>query len=153
MEDKPKRRWYPILMIIMCIRMVLHAAISFRAVPKAVHVVFSQFEAVKNQRIPSYKNISRWLTQIGLYKLSALKEQANDWALIVDHFIQVGTHKCLLILGVRLSQFQGRALTFEDMKPILIECHEQSNEQIIFQALQKAQEKVGQVSMVCVDLT
>lgn len=151
MGDKPKRRWYPILMVIMCIRMVLHAAISFRAVPKAVHIVLSQFEAVKNQRIPSYKNISRWLTQIGLYKLRNLKEQANDWALIVDHSIQVGTHKCLVILGIRLSQFQGRALTFEDMEPILIECHEQSNEQVIFQALQETQEKIGRVSMVCVD--
>lgn len=151
MGKKPTRRWFPILMIIMCIRMVLHAAISFRAAPKAVHTVLSHFEAVQEQRIPSHKTVSRWLTQLGLYKLHALKEQADDWVFIIDYSVQTGTDKCFVILGVRLSQFQNRALTFEDMQPILIECHEKGGEQVIFQAIQRAQEKVGKVSMICVD--
>lgn len=151
MGEKAPRRWYPILMIIMCIKLVLEAAISFRAAPKAVHIAFSQFAAVKDQPIPTYKSIARWLTQIGLYKLNCPKEQATDWAIIVDNSVQIGTQKCLVVLGIRLSKFQGKALTFEDMEMLVMELHDKSDAKIVCQALEKAQKKVGKVAMVCAD--
>lgn len=151
MGEKAPRRWYSVLMIIMCIRLVLQAAISFRAAPKAIHIAFSQFAAVKNQRIPSHKSVSRWLTQIGLYKLNCPKEQGNDWALIVDNSVQIGTKKCLVVLGVRLSKFQGKALAFEDVETLVMELHDKSDAKIVCQALEKAQKKVGKATMVCAD--
>ena len=151
MGEKAPRRWYPILMIVMCIKLVLQAAISFRAAPKSIHIAFSQFAAVKNQAIPTYKSISRWLTQVGLYKLNCLKEQANDWALIIDNSVQIGSHKFLVILGVRLSKLQGKALTFEDMEMLVMEIHEKSDAKSVCRALEKAQKKVGKVAMVCAD--
>ena len=151
MGEKAPRRWYPCLMIIMCIRLVLKAVISFRAAPKAIHIMFSQFDAVKNLPIPTYKSIGRWLTQIGLYKLNCLKEQATDWALIVDNSVQIGTQKCLVVLGVRLSKFKGEALSFEDMEALVMELHDKSDAKIVCQALEKAQKKVGKVVMVCAD--
>jgi len=47
MGDKAPGRWYPILMSIVCIRLVLQATISFRAAPKAIHAACSQFAALK----------------------------------------------------------------------------------------------------------
>lgn len=151
MGEKAPRRWYPILMIIMCIRLVLQAAISFRAAPKAIHIAFSQFAVVKDQPIPTYKSIARWLTQIGLYKLNCPKEQANDWALIVDNSIQIGTQKCLVVLGIRLSKLKGKALTFEDMEMLIMELHNKSNAKIVCKALEKARKRVGKVAMICAD--
>lgn len=151
MGEKAPRRWYPILMIIMCIRLVLQAAISFRAAPKAIHIAFSQFAAVKDQPIPSHKSVSRWLTQIGLYKINCPKEQANDWALIVDNSVQIGTKKCLVVLGSRLSKFRGKALAFEDMEMLVMELHDKSDAKIVCKALEKAQEKIGKAVMVCAD--
>ena len=151
MGQKASRRWYPILMIVMCIRLVLQAAISFRAAPKSIHIAFSQFTAVKNQAIPTYKSISRWLTQVGLYKLNCPKEQADDWALIIDNSVQIGSHKFLVILGVRLSKLQGKALTFEDMEVLVMEIHKKSDAKNVYTALEKAQKKVGKVAMVCAD--
>jgi len=152
MGEKAPRRWYPTLMIVMCIRLVLEAAISFRAAPKAVHILFSHFAAVAAQAIPTYKTISRWLTQIGLYKLHSLQEQANDWALIVDHSIQMGAQKCLVIIGMRLSKFQkGKALTLEDMQPLIIELHDKSSATTVCKALERAQKKIGKAVMVCAD--
>lgn len=138
-------------MIIMCIRLILQAALSFRAAPKAIHIAFSQFAAVKNQAIPSYKSIIRWLTQIGLYKLNCPKEQANDWALIVDNSVQIGSHKFLVILGTRMSQFRRKALSFEDVEMLVMEIHEKSSEEVVCSALEKAQQKVGKVIEVCAD--
>ena len=102
-------------------------------------------------QIPSYKSISRWLTRVGLYKLNSLKEQGNDWALIIDNSIQVGHHKCLVILGTRLSKLKLKSLTFADVEVLLIEIHENPTQNIICQAMEKAQAKVGQVVMVCAD--
>jgi hypothetical protein len=151
MGEKAPRHWYPILMIVMCIKLVLQAAISFRAAPKAIYIVFSQFAAVKNQAIPTYKSISRWVTQVGLYKLNCLKEQANDWALIIDNSVQIGVHKFLVILGVRLSKLHGKALMFEDMEMLSMEIHEKSDAESVCKALEKAQKKVGKITMVCAD--
>jgi hypothetical protein len=146
-----RRHWYSVLIVTMCIRLVLEAAISFRAAPKAVYIMFSQFVAVQKQRIPSYKTIVRWLSIVGLYKLNRMKEKSNDWALIVDNSVQIGTQKCLVILGTRLNIFRERALTFEDMEPILIELHDHSDASTIFRALERAGDKVGGVEMVCSD--
>jgi hypothetical protein len=138
-------------MIVMCIKLVLQAAISFRAASKSIYITFSQFAAIKSQAIPTYKSICRWLTQIGLYKLNCPKEQANDWALIIDNSVQIGSHKFLVILGVRLSKFQGKALTFEDMEMLVMEIHEKSDAKSVCKALEKAQKKVGKAAMVCAD--
>lgn len=152
MGEKPPRRWYSCLMIIMCVRLVLQAVISFRAAPKAVHVMLSNFEAVKNQRIPTDKTITRWLTQIGLYKLQhCQREQGADWALIIDNSIQIGTQKCLVVLGTRLSRLKKRALKFEDMDMLTIELHDKTDANVVCQALENAQAKVGKVAMVCAD--
>ena len=151
MGERAPRCWYPILMIVICLKLVLQASVSFRAAPKAVHITFSQFAAVKNQPIPSHKTIGRWLTRVGLYKLNRPKEKANDWALIIDNSVQIGTQKCLVILGVRLSKFQGKALRFEDMEMLVMEFHDRSDAKIVCKALEKAREKVGGVVMACAD--
>ncbi|MGH7250212.1 MAG: hypothetical protein ACREGC_04505, partial [Minisyncoccia bacterium] len=129
----------------------MQAAISFRAAPKAIHIALSRFAAVKNQAIPTYKSISRWLTQIGLYKLKCPKEQADDWALIVDNSVQIGVHKLLVILGIRLCKLKGKALAFEDMEMLGMEVGDKSDAQSICKALENAQNKVGKVTMVCAD--
>ena len=135
----------------MCIRLILQAAVSFRAASKAIHIAFSNFPAIKNQAIPGDKSVRRWLTRIGLYKLNCLKEQGTDWALIIDNSIQLGVHKCLVILGLRLSKLPKRALTFEDMDVLAIEIHENTDAKSICESLKKAQKRVGQVRMVCAD--
>ena len=151
MGEKPSRCWYPILMILMCIQLVLKAAVSFRAAPKAVHLVLSHFQAVKTQKIPSYKTITRWLTRIGLYKLRRPKEQADDWTFIVDNSIQIGTQKCFVVLGIRMSKLESWPLTFEDVEVVLIELHDEGGQQAICQMIEKAQERVGKVVSVCAD--
>ena len=91
------------------------------------------------------------MTQVGLYKLNSSKKKANDWALIIDNSVQIGTQKCLVVLGTRLSQFQRSSLRFEDMEIPVMEFHDQSNAKTVCEALEKAQQKVGKVVMVCAD--
>jgi len=50
------------------------------------------------------------------------KEHADDWAWIVDHTVQMGPEKCLVILGVRLHLLStlARPLQHEDVEPIAL---------------------------------
>jgi hypothetical protein len=54
-------------------------------------------------KTPSWASGRLWLLRLGSDKLSRPKAQADDWVWIVDHTVQIGHEKCLVILGVRLS--------------------------------------------------
>ncbi len=72
------------------------------------------------------------------------KEQADDWIWIIDHTVQVGVEKCLLILGVRLSEFASDfTLKHQDVEPIALYPVTHSNGEVVFQQLEETIEKTG----------
>ncbi len=153
-EDGPSpcHCWYPILIVLMSLKMVLRAAISLRGAPKAIHIVFSSYTALMKKKIPSYKTVRRWISRLGHYKLHCPLEQSDDWALIVDASIQTGENKCLMVLGIRLSQLKkGKTLSFEDYTPLVLEMHKQCNAKTVDAALRKAQSRAGKIQMICAD--
>jgi hypothetical protein len=56
------------------------------------------------------------------YKLERDKEKAEDWIWIVDHTVQLGHEKCLVILGIRQSRLPSIELypAHEDVEPIAL---------------------------------
>src|SRR3954454_7424163 len=51
---------------------------------------------------PAWTTGRMWLLRFGLAQLLAAKEPADDWAWLIDHSVQIGTEKVLVILGIRL---------------------------------------------------
>jgi hypothetical protein len=94
---------------------------------------------------PSWYAGRFWLLRIGYYKLTRPKPKANDWVWIVDHTVQLGVEKCLLILGVRLSELSSTdfVLNHEDVEPIALFPVKSSNGEVVFQQLEKAMDKTG----------
>jgi len=95
--------------------------------------------------IPSWTCGRLWLLRLGYYKLTREKEQAEDWVWIVDHHIEVGEEKCLIVLGVRLSQLPavGSCLTHEDVEPIELCPVRHSDGEVVYEQLEKTVEKTG----------
>jgi hypothetical protein len=94
--------------------------------------------------IPSWYSGRLWLMRVGYFKLTRPKEKASDWVWIVDHSIQMGTKKCFVILGIRLSQLPiGRALTYEDMEPLELLPVTRSNGALVYDQLRCVKEKTG----------
>ncbi len=64
---------------------------------------------------------------------------------IVDHVVQLGPEKCLLIVGVRLSAVpvEGEYLTHAEVEPIAICPVPQSNGEIVYQPLEEARKRTG----------
>lgn len=94
-----------------------------------------------------------WLLRLGLYKLTRPKEQAEDWVWLLDHSIQMGTTKCLLILGIRLRDLPpvGEPLCHEDLEPIELLPVENSTQEIVCQQLESAALKTGVPRVILTD--
>ncbi len=83
--------------------------------------------------------------RIGYYKLFREKETSDDWIWIIDHTIQIGNEKCLIILGIRQSALPSAELylNHEDIEPIALLPVKKSNGQIVYEQLEEAVEKTG----------
>jgi hypothetical protein len=97
--------------------------------------------------IPHYTTVRFWLLRVGLHKLSRPKEPASDWVWIIDHSNQIGKEKCLVILGVRVSQLpppgQDYPLRLEQMEPIELEPVTVSDKEVVYRQLEASVAKSG----------
>jgi len=125
------------------LRLVLSAAASLRGASRTLETVLSLFGPALPW--PSWYAGRLWLLRLGYYKLTRAKPKAGDWVWILDHTVQVGVEKCLLILGVRLSEVRraDRVLSHEDVEPIALFPVTRSNGEVVFQQLEKTIDKTG----------
>ncbi len=133
------------------ISLVLSAAASFRGASRAVEQVMNLFELP--WATPSWYTGRLWLLRLGYYKLTRAQTQADDWVWIVDHTVQAGPEKCLVILGIRLSAVdpQDCRLTHEDLEPLTLWPVRQSNGTVVFEQLEQTVAKTGVPRQIIAD--
>jgi hypothetical protein len=134
---------YGVPQVLVVVSLVLAAATSLRGAGRALAVM--QAGAGLVPWSPSWSSTRLWLLRVGYYKLTRSKEEGEDWVWIVDHVVQTGQEKCLLIVGIRLSAMPavGEYLTHADVEPIAIYPVTQSNGEIVYQQLEKARKQTG----------
>jgi len=98
-----------------------------------------------NQASPSWYSARLWLLRIGYYKLFRKKEIADDWIWIIDHTIQSGNEKCLVILGIRQSSLPlGELyLDHEEVEPIAMFPVNKSNGEVVYRQLEQTVKETG----------
>lgn len=81
-----------------------------------------------------------WLQRFGLAQLDAPKDIATDWAWMIDHSVQIGQQKVLVILGIRLQDLPppGQCLTHDQMELITLEPMDNSTRQDVADRLEQA---------------
>jgi hypothetical protein len=97
----PLRHQYSVGHAALFIRLVLTDAARLRGAGRVMETVFTCLQLAV--AVPAWSTGRLWILRLGYYKLTRAKVQADDWVWIVDHTVQVGDEKCLVILGVRLS--------------------------------------------------
>jgi len=139
----PYHHAYPIGCIALFLSLVLSAAVSLRGASRAIEVVGAALHAPFP--CPSWFAGRLWLLRLGYYKLTRPKVHADDWVWIVDHTVQVGDDKCLVILGLRLGDLPpaDRCLSHEEVEPIELVAVKQSNGEVVYQQLEQAVAKTG----------
>jgi len=82
---------------------------------------------------PSWFAGRLWLLRLGYYKLMRPKVQAEDWVWIIDHTVQLGDDKCLVILGVRLCDLPSTdgCIRHADVEPIELAPVKKSNGEVV----------------------
>jgi hypothetical protein len=75
---------------------------------RGVALIFSSLQGVVVAVGPCAETIRLWLLRVGLFLLRRPLPRCSDWVFLVDLTIQLGEHKCLVILGVRLSVLRSK---------------------------------------------
>jgi hypothetical protein len=125
------------------IALVLSAAVSLRGASRVLELWSTVFELP--EAAPAWYTGRLWLLRVGYYQLTRPKAQAADWVWIIDHTLQLGVQKCLVILGVRLSALPapGTCLRHEDVEPIALYPVQTSNGEVVYQQLTAAVAHTG----------
>jgi hypothetical protein len=139
-----RRHQYGLGIILIALECVLDGGQSFYASAWVLQLLSYVGDGV--EEAPSYASIRLWLLRVGLYKLSRPLEKADDWIWIVDHTMQCGDRKCLIILGLRGSVWQAapdRRLRREDVEVIALEPVCESTGEIVAEQLRQAAQRCG----------
>jgi hypothetical protein len=125
------------------LEMVLSASASLRCSSRVMEMVLKFLGLHAGS--PSWSCGRLWLLRLGYFKLMSPKEHAPDWAWIIDHTVQLGSEKCFVILGIRLSAMPaaGQCLRHEDVEPIALVPVRESTGEIVFNQLEEATAATG----------
>ena len=130
----------------------LHVAcLSFTGTANAIEILHEQG---KIDRAPAVETCIQWEMKLGLYKLTRQKDIADDWVWIADHVVSKGVHKCLVVLGVRMSKLLKKGdltISYKDVEPLGIVPMKVSNGGFIeaeFETLLKANNGIPPLAIV-----
>lgn len=101
------------------------------------------------EQSPSFNTIRQWVLRLGLYELNRTKEYRTDWIFIVDMTIEIGTTKCLVILGIPQEKLaviieqEARSLQHKDVEVLSVEILNTTVGTVILEKLNNLAERVG----------
>jgi hypothetical protein len=108
--------------------LVIQAVVSYRSIPRILNLINSH-TACGLSWIPHFTSVINWTLQLGLGLLKQVKPIDTPWLAIIDHSIDIGTKKVLVVLRVpvvTLSQ-KGSALQLKDCECIGLKVSEVVN--------------------------
>jgi hypothetical protein len=138
----PRGQQYAAGVVLRFLALVLEKGASFRGAAGALDLLRPPTGPAENSPVESTGRL--WLMRVGLAALMSPKVIAADWVWMVDHSIQIGSCKCLVILGIRRSEFAiARPLCHQDMELIDLVPMEHATKQTVAVCLEDAVAKTG----------
>lgn len=137
----PAGHHYPLFVIQIAIEQIIHSLQSYRGCQKSF-AVFGRFFPLPQ---PSFSCIRQWLLRVGLYELQQQPPEHTDWIIILDLTLELGQHKCLVILGVPASRLAetGFALSHHDVVVLELAVLTHCTGEVIAQTLRQLTEQIG----------
>ena len=138
--------------MLLTVGFVMQAATSLRGSQACLQLVIT-WQGGWPFDSPAHTTIQNWILRIGLYALQRRKEFADDWIWIVDHTIQIGTTKCLLILGIRQAHWMQlqRPLVHTDLEVLELLPVEASNGDLVCKQYEAVAQRTGLPKMILSD--
>lgn len=103
--------------------------------------------------VPHWTTGRLWLLRLGHAALSAAKDPGDDWAWLIDHSVQIGQEKCLVIVGLRLRDLPppGQCLAHTDLELIALLPQKSWTRQEVDDALEAATARTGVPRVIVTD--
>jgi len=120
------------------ILLVIKTIVSYRSVPRILNL-FNTTTTFKTNWIPHFTSVINWTSRLGLGLLNQVKKIDEPWVAIIDHSIDIGTKKVLVILRVRLNIFANKqkAITLSDCECVGMKISETVNGKTICNDLEE----------------
>ena len=103
---------------VLCVLLALNAVVSYRSVPR----ILALFESKRNSVgwIPHFTSVINWSLRVGLGLLNQVQIITKPWIAIIDHSIDIGTKKIMVVLRVEVDALskRGSAIRLEDCECI-----------------------------------
>jgi hypothetical protein len=132
---------YPLLLVRLALTWVCDAHTSYRAAA----LIFSTLNGLGIAVGPCAETIRLWLLRVGLFLLRRPLPCYTDWVYLLDLTIQLGAHKCLVVLGISLAQFRsnGYRLDHRDVHVLSVQVLTSCTAQTVHQHLTEVRKRVG----------
>ena len=147
LDLRPRRQHFSLAHVRWFLKAVLRLPASLRAAAATFQLLSSEgFAPTDDWHGPSAPGGRWWVLRVGLYEVQRPKEQADDWLWIIDHTIQLGTTRVLVIVGLRLSAWEAKGrgvLRHQDLQVMLLEPLQKSNAEVVRSQLEKVASKSG----------
>lgn len=137
---------------LLCFLLFRQGIVSYRSIPR----ILTLFDATKNlnlTKVPHFTSVINWTLRLGLGLLQQVKPQNEPWVAIMDHSIDVGTKKALVVLRVPMNIFYQRkgSVRLEDCECVGLNISEIVNGKQIASALHSIFQKSGSPTLILKD--
>lgn len=122
----------------------MHAIVSYRSVPRILGL-FNTNTSLQLSWTPHFTSIINWTLRLGLGVLKQVAPISQPWVAIIDHSIDIGTKKALVVLRVTLDALSQRksAIRLEDCECIGLKICESVNGDSVSQDLEEIFNRSG----------
>jgi hypothetical protein len=136
----------------LCILLVIQAVVSYRSIPRILDL-FKAKTAPGLAWVPHFSSVINWTLRLGLGLLKQVKPSNQPWLAIIDHSIDIGTKKALVVLRVPVEALskRGAAIQLQDCECIGLKVCEQVNGESIAQDLAAIFSQAGKPQAIIKD--
>lgn len=135
-----------------CVLIVLQAVVSFRSVPRLLEL-FRSHGFADIGWVPHFTSVINWSLRVGLGLLRQVAPMTPPWIAVIDHSIDVGTKKALVVLRVPLAALsrRGSAIRLADCECVGLTIAETVNGQTVAQHLEAIFARAGTPAAIVKD--
>ena len=90
----------------------MQAVVSYRSIPRILGL-FNEKTSLSLGWTPHFTSVINWSLRLGLGLLKQVRPTRHSWLAIIDHSIDIGTKKALVVLRVRIDALSQRVAVIQ----------------------------------------
>ncbi|MFB1497545.1 hypothetical protein, partial [Thiocapsa sp. N5-Cardenillas] len=137
----PPGHRHSVLVIQLTLRMYLSAGLGSRGVPRVLGLLAPWMPV----SMPAHTTVLNWVYRCGLAILLQPPQRREDWIFVADHTLELGTSKCLVILGIPAARLleTGYSPSHRAMQVLAVKVTTHSTGEWVATVLREVAERTG----------